>query len=168
METPIEYASSIEVSSLLCAAAAATFAPAGSEQGLQIRPDSVATQPPIARRKRWSRSRRLVAVRGHHANRWREGLVGPLRVAKPRVGDIFLGSDPEERSRATSLEHLVGRLRDSVSLLTSAFQLSLVPGVGVEPTRPFWGLRILSPVRLPVPRPRLIAATRHWPPGPTT
>src|SRR2546427_12115069 len=32
----------------------------------------------------------------------------------------------------------------------------LVPGVGIEPTRPFWDLGILSPVRLPVSPPRPI------------
>src|SRR5688572_5286459 len=30
-----------------------------------------------------------------------------------------------------------------------------MPGVGIEPTRAFWALRILSPMRLPVPPPRL-------------
>ena len=30
----------------------------------------------------------------------------------------------------------------------------MVPGVGIEPTRPFWDLGILSPVRLPVSPPR--------------
>src|SRR3954465_5805293 len=29
-----------------------------------------------------------------------------------------------------------------------------MPGGGIEPTRPFWSLRILSPMRLPVPPPR--------------
>src|SRR5258708_12803937 len=31
-----------------------------------------------------------------------------------------------------------------------------MPGVGIEPTRPLWSLRILSPMRLPVPPPRLM------------
>src|SRR5450759_3843489 len=31
---------------------------------------------------------------------------------------------------------------------------TFVPGVRVELTRPFWSLRILSPMRLPVPPPR--------------
>src|SRR5215204_4153227 len=33
--------------------------------------------------------------------------------------------------------------------------IRMVPGVGIEPTRPLWSLRILSPMRLPVPPPRL-------------
>lgn len=35
-----------------------------------------------------------------------------------------------------------------------------VPGAGIEPTRSFWDLRILSPMRLPVPPPRLRAIVR--------
>src|SRR5438309_11762745 len=59
--------------------------------------------------------------------------------------------DSRVRSRACRMSVWASRIRRRVGLTFLFYEM---PGAGIEPARSLWDLRILSPMRLPVPPPR--------------
>ena len=55
------------------------------------------------------------------------------------------------RSRACPISVWASRIRRRVGVTCLFYEM---PGAGIEPARSLWDLRILSPMRLPVPPPR--------------